>query len=183
MKLVFPRLETERLVLRQVVPSDAEDLFVYLSDFEVMKYYGTEPFENIERVDQAIEKYDTMFREQRGLRLGIEWKESGKLIGNCGFYNWMPDQFNAEMVVVLRKEYWQQGIMTEALHRMISYGFEEMGLHRIQGMVEPGNIASRRLFEKVGFTQEGVLRDYTFVFGEFRDLMVYGMLKYEYEQK
>ncbi|TCP52151.1 ribosomal-protein-alanine N-acetyltransferase [Tumebacillus sp. BK434] len=183
MEAGFPRLETERLVLRQVRKEDAEDLFAYLSDFEVMKHYGTDPFERLEQVYQTIIRYDDSFQNKTTLRLGIEWKESGRLIGTCGYYGWEPKEFKAEMVAVLRKEYWGQGIMTEAFHKLIQYGFQELGLHRLQGTVESHNAASRRLFEKIGFQQEGVLRHGAFVSGEFCDLVIYGLLRNEYEQK
>lgn len=178
----FPTLETDRLILRQVTPDDADALYHYLQDFEVTKNLGSEPYTSIEQVHTTIEWYDYSFQEEMGLRLGVCLKETGQLIGTCGLHSWEPDDYRAEVVSVLGKEFWGQGLMTEALRAVIDYSFEELGLYRLQAKIEPQNLASRRLYEKLGFREEGLLRGYVYVYGEHRDNIMYGLLKHEWEK-
>ncbi|MBL0388424.1 GNAT family N-acetyltransferase [Tumebacillus sp. ITR2] len=176
MEAVFPRVETNRLVLRQVTQEDAEDVFVFLSDPDVMKYYGNEPFPR-EQIGSLIQKYDDNFENKRGIRLGIEEKNTGRIIGTCGLQHWDHRDRSADLVYILRKDYWSQGIMTEALGALIQYGFEQMDLYRVQGKIEAPNIGSHRVVEKIGLKREGVLRGAAYTFGEFRDLVIYGKLR------
>ncbi|KEO81248.1 GNAT family N-acetyltransferase [Tumebacillus flagellatus] len=176
MEAVFPRVETERLVLRRVTQEDADDVFAFLSDPEVMEYYGNDPFPR-EKVPTTIQNYDSMFEDKRGIRFGIEEKATGRIIGTCGLQFWDHRDRCAELVYILRKDSWSQGVMTEALGALIQYGFEQMDLYRVQAKIEVPNIGSHRVVEKVGLKREGVLRGAAYTFGEFRDLVIYGKLR------
>jgi len=70
--------------------------------------------------------------------------------------------------------------MIEALRHVINFGFTEMNLNRIQALVFPDNIASLELLKKIGFKQEGLLKEYAFFRGEFKDLIIVSLLKDEY---
>lgn len=181
-EMEFPRLETERLILRQLTKQDADDLYKFLHDYEVMKDLGMEPCTSLEQIHDLIDWYDYSFQEQQTMRLGIEHRETGRIIGTCGIHSWEPHDERAEVVCVLDKQYWRQGIMSEALSAVIDYGFEELDLFRIQSKVEPQNTASKALMEKMGMRQEGLLRAYVFVFGEHRDNVMYSILRSEWEE-
>ncbi len=71
--------------------------------------------------------------------------------------------------------------MTEALQAVVAYGFEGMGLNRIEALVYPRNVACWRLLEKCRFIKEGVLRDYEYERGRFNDLVVYAMLQRDWK--
>ncbi|SEK25191.1 GNAT family N-acetyltransferase [Paenibacillus sp. OK003] len=58
----------------------------------------------------------------------------------------------------LTPEYWHQGIMTEVVEKVIEYGFNNLGLNRIEAFVEPENVGSRKVLEKIGFREEGILK-------------------------
>ncbi len=77
----------------------------------------------------------------------------------------------------LSRPYWRRGIMTEALEAVIEFGFERMGLNRIEAVVFVENVASHRLLEKLRFEREGVLRDYEFLKGRFVDMVMYSLLR------
>lgn len=173
----FPLLKTDRLVLRRVLKQDAEDLYRILGDEEIMRYFGAETYTSIEQMLDMIAWYDYSYRERDAVRFGIALKGTDRLIGTCGFHSWEPTEYRAEVVAVLAKEYWNQGYMTEALRRVMRYGYEEMNLFRIQAKVEPPNIASRKMFENLGFQEEGTLRSFAYINHEFRDKIVYSRLK------
>ncbi|MEW8987804.1 MAG: GNAT family N-acetyltransferase, partial [Bacillus sp. (in: firmicutes)] len=127
----FPVIETERLILRQITKDDAEDIFKYLSDENVMKYYGLEPFKSIDEAMEEIGWYQSTFDEGSGVRWGITLKGHGKVIGSCGFLNKVPQHYRSEIGFELSKDHWGKGIANEALAAVIHYGFEQLNLQRI----------------------------------------------------
>ena len=73
-----------------------------------------------------------------------------------------------------------KGYASEALGLLIEYGFDEIGLHRIYARVIDGNEASRNLFTRLGFTQEGLLREHVFRHGKYRNMFMFGLLRDEW---
>lgn len=179
----FPRMETDRLVLRQVTKEDAEDMLMYLSDQDVMKHYGMEPFKSLDDVLDEIFWYQSIFEINTGIRWGITLKGQDKVIGSCGFLNRVPQHYRSEIGFELSKDFWGQGIASEALELVIKYGFEQLKLQRIQALIEPQNISSQKLVERKGFIKEGLLRNYEFTCGKFDDLNMYSILRDDFNQK
>lgn len=173
----FPIIETKRLILREVTREDAEDMFTYLSDPDVVKHMGLEPYRTVKDVFGEIEWYESIVREGSGMRWGITLKDSGKVIGSCGFLNRSPKHYRAEVGFELSKAYWGKGIAAEALEAVVKYGFRHLELERIEALIEPANLPSQKLVEKTGFMQEGLLRHYEYTCGKFDDLYMYSILK------
>ncbi|WP_449536417.1 GNAT family N-acetyltransferase [Ferdinandcohnia sp. Marseille-Q9671] len=179
---IFPVIETDRLILRQITKDDAESILVYLSNKDVMKHYGLEPFTSIDEALDEVSWYQSIFEKKTGIRWGITLKEEGTVIGSCGFLNIAQQHSRSEVGFELSKEYWGKGIASEALEAVITYGFEQLNLQRIQALIEPPNTSSQRLVESKGFIKEGLLRSYEFTCGKFDDLLMYSMLKQDYER-
>lgn len=179
----FPVLETDRLILRQVDTDDAESVLKYLSDQEVMKYYGLEPFDSINDALDEISWYQSIFEENTGIRWGITIKNQNEVIGSCGFLNRVPKHYRSEIGFELSKDYWGQGIASEALKAICKYGIEQLNLQRIEALIEPPNLSSQRLVERLGFIREGLLRNYEFTSGKFDDLYMYSLLRKEFDLK
>ena len=174
-------ISTDRLVLRPIVRGDAQDIYEIFSDRQVMKFYDFMPFESIERAKQQVEFFTTGFEQKTMLRWGIELKESGKLIGTCGFFNFNEDALKAELGYELNSSYQGKGIMTEAIGAILEFIFKGTGINRIEAYVEPENIPSQKLLEKLGFTKEGTLRKFERCRGELIDICVFGLLRNETE--
>ena len=177
----FPVIETDRLILREINRDDAEDIFKYLSDQNVMKYYGLEPFKSIDEAMEEIGWYQSTFDEGSGVRWGITLKGHGKVIGSCGLLNKVPQHYRSEIGFELSKDHWGKGIANEALAAVIHYGFEQLNLQRIQALIEPPNLSSQKLVEKNGFIKEGLLRNYEYTCGKFDDLFMYSLIKQDFE--
>lgn len=173
---VFPLIETDRLLLRQVTKEDASSLLNYLSDKEVMKFVGLEPFKSIDDALDEISWYQSIVKKKTGIRWGITLKGQGEVIGSCGFLNYVSQHYRSEIGVELSKDYWGKGIASEAFEAVITYGFEQMNLQRIEALIEPPNIRSQKLADKHGFIREGLLRNYEFTCGKFDDLYMYSLL-------
>ncbi|MGF9857636.1 GNAT family N-acetyltransferase [Priestia endophytica] len=178
----FPFIETNRLLLREIVKDDANDILKYLSDEEVMKYYGLAPFKTINEALNEILWYQSILNEQTGIRWGITLKGKDKVIGSCGFLNRVPEHYRTEIGYELSRDYWGQGIAGEALEAVIRYGFKYLKFQRIEALVEPPNIPSQKLIEKHGFIREGLLRNYEFTCGKFDDLYMYSLLKQDFDK-
>jgi [ribosomal protein S5]-alanine N-acetyltransferase len=176
LKGTFPEIKTPRLLLRKVEQGDAADILRYLSDPEVTKYYGLEPFLDLEDACSEIGWYDRILEEGTGIRWGITLKDGEGLIGSCGFLNIAPGHFRADIGLELDSAYWNQGIGTEAIGAVIQYGFESLNLMRIQALIEPANVQSQRLFGKCGFIREGLLRNYEYSCGKFDDLLMFSII-------
>lgn len=182
-KIDFPILETERLTLRRVTQEDASDILAYLSDVDVMKYYGLESFKSINDALDEISWYKSIFEKGTGIRWGITLKEQEKIIGSCGFFNRVAQHYRAELGFELSKEHWGKGIASEAIKTVICYGFEQMNLQRIEALIEPPNIPSQKVVERQGFIREGLLRNYEYTCGKFDDLYMYSLLKQDHQER
>ena len=170
-------LSTNRLTLRRVIADDAPHLLAYLSKPEVVRHMGLDPFTSLEDALEEIAWYDSILEEGTGVRWGITLTGQDEVIGSCGFLNVSSKHHRAEIGFELSPDYWGQGIAHEALEVVVRHGFAQLGLHRIEALVEPTNIASQRLLERVGFIREGLLRGYEFTQGKYDDLYMYSLLE------
>ncbi|WP_240056686.1 GNAT family N-acetyltransferase [Bacillus mesophilum] len=173
----FPIIETPRLRLRKITAEDANSILVYLSDEDVMKYYGLLPFTSVDDALDEIAWYQSIQDQQTGMRWGITLKEEDIIIGSCGFHNGVPKHFRTEIGFELSKAYWGKGIAAEAIKAVVNYGFDHLNINRIEALIEPANQPSQKVVEKIGFIKEGLLRNYEYTNGKFDDLYIYSLLK------
>jgi [ribosomal protein S5]-alanine N-acetyltransferase len=171
----FPTLETERLILRQLAASDAQDAFLFMSDEENVRYYDPKPMTQLKQAEESIERHRRRFAQQEALRWGITMKGENRVIGNGG-YALDADNHLAVLSYILSKHYWNHGIMTEALTAMIQFGFEHLHVHRIEAQVAYPNLASARLLEKLGFQEEGRFRDRQYANKQFMDERMFALI-------
>jgi RimJ/RimL family protein N-acetyltransferase len=174
---VFPQLETPRLILREIVPDDAQNLFRIYADPLVMRYGSSAPMRSIDEAHGKIAGIVAAFREREGIRWAITRKGDSRLIGSCGHWRLLKQHLRSEIGYELASEHWGHGIMPEALAAILRFGFERMGLHSVEAQIEPNNQGSRRVLEKLGFAQEGYFRQNYAVEGVFTDTAVFSLLK------
>jgi ribosomal-protein-alanine N-acetyltransferase len=174
---VFPVLETERLILREITPDDAEDIYRIFADPAVIRYWGAAPMGSIGEAQGKIAGITAAFREREGIRWAITRKGDNRLIGSCGHWRLVKQHFRSEIGYELAPEHWGQGVMPEAVGALLRFGFERMGLHSVEAQIEPNNQGSRRVLEKLGFVQEGYFRENFYFDGTFTDTAVFSLLK------
>jgi ribosomal-protein-alanine N-acetyltransferase len=177
----FPKLETERFVLRKLTQNDSIDIFQCFSLDEVTKFYDVESFTNIKQAEELIQRWNERFETGQAIRWGITLKSENKVIGTCGFHGWMKNHYKAVIGYELTPEYWHQGIMTEVVEKVIEYGFNTLCLNRIEAFVEPENVGSRKVLEKIGFREEGLLKGNYYWKNRFVDNFIYSFLKKDYK--
>lgn len=179
---MFPKLETERLVLREITMDDAEAIFSCFSNENVTQYYGQETLKNIKQAEEFVEFFSNSFKEKRGVRWGVERKGTQGLIGTIGFNAWSPKHKRAEIGYEIHPEQWKKGFAYEAIVKVIQYGLDELQLNRIGAVVFLDNEASNKLLTKVGFQKEGILKDYMYQNGEAHNTYIYSILKSSYRK-
>ncbi|ABR49494.1 GCN5-related N-acetyltransferase [Alkaliphilus metalliredigens QYMF] len=181
--LVFPKLETDRLILKEMLIEDAASIFHIFADEEIMKDYGRFPMKSIEEAESLIAMFDENSKNGKGIRWGILLKEENKIIGTCGYHNWNKRHSRAEIGYELSKDAWRKGYIKEAVKAIIDYGYEIMDLNRIEAVVYPENEASIRSLINHGFMKEGLLEEYAFFRNVYQDLIMFSLLKKNWLKK
>ncbi|MDB5198079.1 MAG: alanine acetyltransferase [Chitinophagaceae bacterium] len=169
----FPVLETERLLLRKITMEDAEDIFLLRTNEEAMKYIKKP---KLRSVNDAIELIKVMNSPDR-IQLGITLKNVNRIIGIIGYHRIVNEHYRAEIGYMLNPQYWNTGLMSEAITKVIGFGFNEMKLHSIEAIINPKNMASRKILEKFNFIKEAYFKENFFFEGEFFDSEVYSLVK------
>lgn len=148
-------LETERLLLRRLVMDDLDALYKLYSDPEVRQYYP-EGVLNYEETREELEWF--LNGHPKHPELGL-WatihKPSGKFVGRCGLLPWtIEGRQEVEIAYLLDKEFWGQGLASEGALAIRDYAFKKLGLPRLVCLIDPKNIASQKVAEKIGMTLE-----------------------------
>jgi ribosomal-protein-alanine N-acetyltransferase len=153
-------LETNRLILRHFQSHDLDSLFALYRDPEVTKYIPDAP-RNYEETREELEWF--MNGHPKHPELGL-WatvhKETDRFIGRCGLLPWTLDgQFEVEVAYSLAKEFWGQGLGTEAARGIMHYGFEQLHLPRLVCLIDRDNTASVKVAQHIGMAFEREGRD------------------------
>jgi ribosomal-protein-alanine N-acetyltransferase len=170
-------LKTERLLLRWLDEGDTDAHFAVFSDPEVTRYWSGAPWTERAQAVKAIADTLASYADGSGLRFGIVLAASGELIGNATLHHFFEQNRRCEMGYALGSRHWGQGYASEALRALIGYGFRELDLNRIEADVDPRNVGSMRVLEKLGFRKEGYMPERWIVDGEKADTVFYGLLR------
>lgn len=147
--MTIPRILTPRLILRAFTEGDVDSLHCILSGEGVLRYFPRTDPPSRERVQRLVMGILSHWQE-RGYGLwAVESQSNGELIGRCGL-QYLPDTEEVEVDFVLGKKFWGHGFATEAGRASLRYGFEDLKLARVVGIVHTENAASRRVLEKLG---------------------------------
>jgi ribosomal-protein-alanine N-acetyltransferase len=155
----FPELITSRLLLRQLSPDDAAEIFQLRSDEKVSALIDRPIANSIDDARQFINKIITIQKNNEGLMWVITLKDSPKLIGTITYWNIVKEKDEAEVGYELLPQYRGQGIMHEALLKVIEFGFKTIRLKTIVADPKAINERSVRLLEKCGFVKKGAADD------------------------
>jgi [ribosomal protein S5]-alanine N-acetyltransferase len=150
-------IETKRLFIRKFLPSDAVDLFEYLSLPETYRFEPGEPI----TLDEARELVTE--RNEGSSFLAIVLKQNNKLIGHLFFEQKEPSECRTwELGYIMNPSYQRLGYGSEAAAALVDYAFAYYHPHRIMARCNQDNPASWKLLEKIGFTREGDFKQFTF---------------------
>jgi ribosomal-protein-alanine N-acetyltransferase len=133
-------------------------------------------FTEIKQAEEMISLLNQLASENQAIRYSMIDLTSNKVIGSCGFNVIDLENEKVEIGYELSRFYWGKGLATEALTALLSYAFETLAIHRVEAKVEPANLASIRLLNKLQFSYEGTLRQSEKARGSFVDLAIYSRL-------
>lgn len=172
----FPILETDRLVLRRTVLDDAKDYFFLRSSPIAMKHICKPLHTSIEDTKNMIYKINEMIAFNDGISWAVCLKSDNKMIGSVSFHRIEKEHYRAEIGYMLHPDYWRQGIVSEAVEAIISYGFNTLNLHSIEAHIDPTNIGSEKVLQKFNFVKEAYFKENYFYNGQFLDTAVYSLI-------
>lgn len=172
----FPSLKTKRLILRQIKPADIQNIYKGLSNPEVIKYYGIS-FDSLKATEEQMIWFRNLEQNETGIWWAICSLENKTFYGAGGFNNLSKEHKKAEIGFWLLPEFWGQGFMQETFPLICDYGFNKLGLNRIEGFVDSENINCKKAVEKLNFKLEGTMRKCEIKEGKYLSLDIYSKLK------
>lgn len=156
---------------------DAEELFQIFSHPQVMRYWSHPAWTSIASAREQIERDEVELAAGDHLRLGLVRKQDEVLIGTCSLFNFSRESRRCEVGYALHPDTWHQGFMQEALRLLRNYAFDKLDLNRLEADIDPRNLASAKSLKRLGFVQEGLLRQRWIVGDEVSDSALYGLLR------
>ncbi len=151
----FPVLKTERLTLRQLVSSDANEIFALRSDGNVNKYLDRKPSKSIDDAKIFIQAINENIQRNDSIYWAITLKGTNQLIGTICLFDFSDDNLKAEIGYELLPGFQGKGIMQEAASKVIDFGIQHIGLNSIEAYTHFENQSSTRLLEKFNFKNHG----------------------------
>ena len=173
--MTLPVLKTKRLVLRQLVVDDAAELFKTLSDEQVMRYWSSGRHQN---VDETSSYLAWNADPDAGHKCWAITADGDRAMGWVILIPHRKDSF--ELGYILGREHWRLGYLAEAASAVLDYAFRELAARRLMADTDPDNCASIGLLKKLGFQQEGYLRNEWETHIGIRDSLIFGLLRDEW---
>ena len=177
------KLETERLILRDFVEDDWQEVLAYQSNALYLRYNDW-----TERTPEAVQEFIGMFlnhqrQEPRTkFQLAVVLKSNDQLIGNCGVRKNRYDAQKADIGYELNPKHWNHGYATEAASAIVDFGFRHFDVHRIWADCIAENVGSAHVLEKLGMKLEGRLRENKYFKGRWWDTLIYAILANEWDE-
>lgn len=175
---LFPELVTQRLVLRQMTPDDAANLFALNTNNDVLKYLDFLRMKTIDDAYKKIEKINKEIKNADCIYWAISTQENPhELIGTICLFHFKKQHYRGEVGYLLHPDFWRKGILQECLYAVLNYGFDVLNLHSVEAIVDPENAASIGLLEKNKFVREAYFKEDFYQNGKFLDTAIYSLLK------
>ena len=183
------RVESERLLLRQVRLTDARELAELHEDayHKHLRPWSplAIPHENMQEAIADFERFVLLalerWEDDLDYRFSIVLKETGRIIGVIGITNVIRGVSRSGFIGYwIGSSYLNQGYATEATVLAMQFAFELLGLHRVNLWIAPDNLPSLKIVEKLGLRYEGTVMKALYLGGEWKDTETFGLLKEEW---
>lgn len=177
-------IETARLLLRPFTLEDNPAMRRnWISNPAIQKMYSEPVYTTEEEVAELLSKWISRYADASFYRWAVCLRSTGECIGQLAYF--LVDDTNhfGEIEYCIGEAFQNKGYMTEAVTAILNYGFNEMGLNKVQVCHKSNNMPSKRVIEKSGFTYEGTLREFFYMDGEYVDRLYYSMLRKEWQEQ
>lgn len=177
------QIPTPRLILRELAASDAAAIFGFANDDSINRYLGFGSISSESGTNEYIAgaMYVVNTQPRLSYKLAMLINPSSELSGSCWLDIEDPESKNASIGYFVDKRHWGNGYATEMIKALVQFGFQNLELHRIYANCDAENSATRRVLEKVGMCQEGLLRQHCLRSYGWADVCMYGILRSEWE--
>jgi [ribosomal protein S5]-alanine N-acetyltransferase len=176
----FPTLTTDRLILREVVAEDADDLLLFRGNAEVQKY-NLVPMKDTREALALVRTMQGWYASSYAIQWGITLRGEDRVLGLCGIHDWSRERRRAAIGYDLARTHWGQGIASEAMRAVLRFAFEELDLVHLYALTVVENARSIRLLERLGFQFERVRQELAWENdGRFKERAVYGLPRSAY---
>lgn len=179
----IPTLETSRLTMRKILPSDCADVYDYSHRPETSRYLLWSPHANLRYTKKYLSYVQTAYRNEEFYDFALVDKESGRMIGTCGFTSFDLRNNSAEIGYVLHPDFWGKGLAKEAVLRLMTFGFAELRLHRLSAKIMTENEASKKVALKCGMRHEATFVEGMLIKGRYETIDEYAILAKEFYGK
>lgn len=179
----YPRLENDKLLIKQIEHDDIDDFYALMSDEELYQYKPGKAKKNKKSVDNMIDHYVRDFTKKKMIFLGIYLKgEKPKLIGLGEVFDIDKKTEQVTFGYTLNKSYWGNGYARTFTYLLLDFLFNEIEVNRVQAFVMPENTRSHKVLKACNFNQEGVIRQgYIWKNKGLVDLSLYAYLRDDYQ--
>ncbi len=177
----LPTLMAKRVHLRWLTGADERALFQIFSDPQVTQYWSSPPAQQVSDMSDLIDQIHSHFARDGLYEWGVALRDSDRVIGTCSLASLDFSNRRAELGFALSREFWRQGLMSEAVGAVLEFAFEQLNLRRLEADVDPRNTASIGLLQRFGFQREGFLRERWLVGDEIADTVFFGLLRREWQ--
>lgn len=157
-------------------------MYEYARDPETSRYLLWEPHTSRAYTAAHIRYLQEQYRKGCFFDWALVLKDTGKMIGTCGFTEIYEKKLSAEVGYVLSPRYHRQGLAPEALARVMKYGFETLGLKKLSGRFMEHNEASRKVLTRFGFAPDPKGKEYFYKRGQKEEILTYSLLFEDYEK-
>ncbi len=179
----IPTLDTKRLRLRKILPEDETDMYEYSREAETSRYLLWEPHTSRAFTAAHIRYLQTQYRKAAFFDWALVEKETGKMIGTCGFTQIYEREKRAEIGYVLSPLYHRRGLAPEAIERVMEYGFFTLGLIRLEARIMEDNLASRKVLERFGFTDATRKKETLIKRGKKQRVLTFALTREAWEER
>jgi ribosomal-protein-alanine N-acetyltransferase len=179
--MTLPVLETPRLTLRAITEDDAASLHEAYGDADAMRHWDLLPSRDVSHTAERIRGSADADPRWHGM-WAVQTRE-GRFAGAINYHAHNDHHRRLALGWIVVPSLWRQGVMSEAAPPVISHCFTHLNAHRIEARIEPGNLSSRRLAARLGFVEEGLLRDWLCIAEEFRSVLMYSLLRREWRSR
>jgi ribosomal-protein-alanine N-acetyltransferase len=153
----FPELKTDRLFLRQLTLEDSDVILKLRSSEEINKFVATKRMQNLDEAVDFINVCNNLFEEKNRIFWAIQL--NGQIIGTIVLHHISTQNKYAEIGYKLDLEHLKKGFMSEAMQKVLEFGFQEMNLKTIEAFTHKNNTPSKTLLEKHNFVFQKERRD------------------------
>lgn len=179
----YPVIETERLIIRMVRKSDANDLYELCRRPETSRYSAWSPHRSIKETRDYIAYRLAQYRKHACTFFVVEQKGTGRVIGTCSYAYFDEEYKVSEIGYSVLSDEWNKGYATEIASALMGYAFNRIGVQRVFARVLPQNTASIRVLLKLGFEYEGTHKKEFYFNGKTADVCIYAITNDKYFSK